>query len=215
VLKVRNGLRRRVLLTGAVLVSVAGSVTVGATAFAAPTTQTSVLKACVSNKDGAMRLVSATAYKCPSGQRLVKWNVVGPAGPRGATGPQGSPGADGAAGQAGTITFSDFRADEDMANHFYFRVHLAGFTPDSVVEVSWPQGTGIQEPLVMTQPDGSAQFAASSDCRRESSTITVRGKGFKVAATVDARAAGLCAGIPVAPPGSLEPTPTPSTTSQP
>lgn len=76
-------------------------VTLGAVAPApagAATPPSSVLRACVTKKSGAMRLLS-TGTKCRKKERLVSWNVTGPAGP---AGPAGGAGPAGPAGAAGT-----------------------------------------------------------------------------------------------------------------
>jgi hypothetical protein len=50
-----------------------------------------VFHACVTNKTGTIRIVSAST-RCAAGQHKISWNQTGPRGPRGLTGPKGPPG---------------------------------------------------------------------------------------------------------------------------
>ena len=47
--------------------------------------------ACVTSKNGTIRIVSAST-RCGAGQHKIFWNQTGPRGPRGQTGPKGAPG---------------------------------------------------------------------------------------------------------------------------
>jgi hypothetical protein len=98
-------LRKRNLLisSGAGLVLITGSLTVGATAFAS-TPAPPALKACVVNSTGVMHQVSSHTSKCARGQHLITWNQTGVPGGRGAAGargPQGIPGVKGDKGADG------------------------------------------------------------------------------------------------------------------
>jgi hypothetical protein len=66
---------------------VAGAVPALALAGSGPV----VFHACVINKTGAIRIVSAST-SCAAGQHKIFWNQTGPRGPRGLTGPKGPPG---------------------------------------------------------------------------------------------------------------------------
>jgi hypothetical protein len=93
--------KRKLLIAGVSgLVLTAGSVTFGATALAAPAAP-AVIKACVSDKDGTMRQVSAKTTKCARGHHLVTWNQAGVQGGTGKTGATGRTGATGAPGKTG------------------------------------------------------------------------------------------------------------------
>jgi hypothetical protein len=81
----RRWLRRGAYLSAAALTVAA----VPAIAVAASSGVT--YHACVVNKTGALRVVSAAAH-CGSGQHKISWNSTGPAGPKGATGRQGPAG---------------------------------------------------------------------------------------------------------------------------
>lgn len=59
-----------------------------------------VLYACQGERSGTIRIVPAGSA-CMRGEKLISWNVQGPAGPAGAQGPAGPAGPAGAAGQAG------------------------------------------------------------------------------------------------------------------
>jgi hypothetical protein len=92
----------------------------GGSAYAVTSsTPTGVLKACVSNQTGAMRLLRHGG--CKSSERMVSWNITGPAGPggpagpAGATGAQGSQGVQGPPGPTGTVETSNFytKAESD------------------------------------------------------------------------------------------------------
>jgi hypothetical protein len=66
-------------------------------AFAAAT---GTINACVSNNNGKITIVSATAT-CSAGDTLLTWNQQGIQGPAGPQGPQGATGATGSTGAAG------------------------------------------------------------------------------------------------------------------
>jgi acyl dehydratase len=81
-------------------------VALGGSAYAmTSSTPTGVLRACVSNQTGAMRLLREGS--CKPSERMVRWNIagavgaVGAAGPAGAAGPQGSQGPQGVQGPTG------------------------------------------------------------------------------------------------------------------
>jgi hypothetical protein len=83
---------RIISATGAVVGAIALLTPAAASAAGATT-----IYACVSKKNGAMRIVSAKA-KCKRGEHKLSWGASGPAGAPGATGAAGSPGAAGANG---------------------------------------------------------------------------------------------------------------------
>lgn len=58
------------------------------------------IHACVTQRSGAMRIVSS-ADDCKSTETALDWNRVGPAGPQGAAGPIGPVGPQGVAGPVG------------------------------------------------------------------------------------------------------------------
>jgi hypothetical protein len=107
---------RPLLLIG-VLVAVTFSLTAGAANTTANAKQ-KVIRACVTKKNGSVRIIGAKT-RCKRGQKLLTWNQVGvkgpsgqgvtgnlgpqgPAGPTGATGAAGATGATGAKGDTGT-----------------------------------------------------------------------------------------------------------------
>ena len=55
---------------------------------------------CVTNSNGALRIIAATGT-CRSGETALDWNIVGPVGPMGPAGPQGPVGPIGPQGAAG------------------------------------------------------------------------------------------------------------------
>ena len=92
-------------------------VALGGSAYAmTSSTPTGVLRACVSNQTGAMRLLREGS--CKPSEHMVRWNIAGPAGPEGAAGAQGSQGAQGVqgpTGPTGTVETSSFytKAESD------------------------------------------------------------------------------------------------------
>jgi hypothetical protein len=81
-------------------------VALGASSYAAVSSSRFVspggkVSACVGDRSGAVRLVSAHT-RCRRGESAVTWNQQGPAGTAGKPGPQGATGAAGASGPAGT-----------------------------------------------------------------------------------------------------------------
>lgn len=89
-------------------------VALGGSAYAVTSsTPTGVLRACVSNQTGAMRLLHQGS--CKPSERMVRWNIAGPAGPEGAAGAQGSQGVQGPTGPTGTVETSSFytKAESD------------------------------------------------------------------------------------------------------
>jgi hypothetical protein len=62
---------------------------------------TNRLRACVRRRTGIMRMLSGPRQRCRRGERLVTWNVQGPAGAPGPAGPQGTPGPGGPQGAPG------------------------------------------------------------------------------------------------------------------
>ena len=68
-------------------------------ATAVPVRAGTVINACVSNQNGAMRVV-ASAANCKPSETAIAWNVVGPQGP---PGPPGQQGVQGEQGPPGTI----------------------------------------------------------------------------------------------------------------
>jgi acyl dehydratase len=82
-------------------------IALGGSAYAVTSsTPTGVLRACVSNQTGAMRLLRQGS--CKPSERLVTWNVAGPAGPAGAQGSQGPQGVQGPTGPTGTVETGNF-----------------------------------------------------------------------------------------------------------
>jgi|SRR5688572_28667186 len=87
------------------------ALTAVAVSTAARADEGNAITACIS-KDGRMRMLSGEeqheadrkrersrdASLCPRGERLVIWNIIGPAGPPGPRGPEGPAGAPGAPG---------------------------------------------------------------------------------------------------------------------
>ena len=92
-------------------------VALGGSAYAVTSSKpTGVLRACVSNQTGAMRLLREGS--CKPSERMVRWNIAGPTGPVGAAGAQGSQGPQGVqglAGPTGTVETSNFytKAESD------------------------------------------------------------------------------------------------------
>ncbi len=75
-------------------------VALGGSAYAVTSsTPTGVLRACVSNRTGAMRLLREGS--CKPSEHMVSWNIAGSAGPAGAAGAQGSQGPQGVQGPTG------------------------------------------------------------------------------------------------------------------
>lgn len=137
-----------------------GSLAFGATASAAPSTPP-VFKACVADRTGDMRQVSAGTTRCPRGQHLIAWNQVGPTGAtgktgaQGPTGPIGPQGPAGIAGLAGTKIFSGiglaaadtFKTDANEGD-FYLDV-----TPGSTALYTF-DGTDFTHPVTLTGDKG-------------------------------------------------------------
>jgi hypothetical protein len=87
-------LRRRLWLASSAVGAV-GLVAWAVPALALGGSNPVVFHACVTNKTGAIRIVSAST-NCAAGQHKIFWNQTGPTGPRGQrglTGPKGPPGA--------------------------------------------------------------------------------------------------------------------------
>lgn len=82
-------LRRRRLWLASCAAGVVGLVAGGIPALALIRSDPVVFHACVTNKTGAIKIVSASA-NCAAGQHKIFWNQTGP---RGLTGPKGPPGA--------------------------------------------------------------------------------------------------------------------------
>jgi hypothetical protein len=91
----------RLPLHSTVVAYLALFITLGGSAYAITfSTPTSVLNACVSNQTGAMRLLRRGS--CKPSERMVSWNIAGPAGVAGAEGSQGPQGAQGSQGPQGS-----------------------------------------------------------------------------------------------------------------
>jgi hypothetical protein len=104
--------RRRSLRIGVGVAAVLGLVAAAIPALAAVTATTPVTYyACVTNKTGALKVVSATA-KCATGQHKISWNSLGPRGPVGPRGPQGPRGV---AGPAGVVNSHIFQSSSFVA----------------------------------------------------------------------------------------------------
>jgi Lamin Tail Domain/Collagen triple helix repeat (20 copies) len=90
--------RVRLLVAAAAVIALGG----GGVVAAASRDDSSplVIKACANRVNGKLRLAGPSG-SCKHNERLISWNVKGPAGPVGATGPAGPPGPTGAAGPAG------------------------------------------------------------------------------------------------------------------
>jgi hypothetical protein len=81
-------------------------IALGGSAYAmTSSTPTGVLRACVSNQTGAMRLLREGS--CKPSEHMVRWNIAGPAGAAGAQGSQGPQGVQGPAGSTETVDTSD------------------------------------------------------------------------------------------------------------
>ena len=83
----RRNLRRRVWLASCVA-GAAGLVAGAVPALALSGSLPVVFHACVTNRTGAIRIVSAST-SCATGQHKIFWNQTGPRGPRGPKGPPG------------------------------------------------------------------------------------------------------------------------------
>jgi type VI secretion system secreted protein Hcp len=90
-------LKRRIIIAATLAVLLVG---IASTYAWARTQDSSTLRACVDTDDGQMRLV-ADGAACKKKERLVTWNVTGPAGAPGAAGAQGAAGRDGRDGVQG------------------------------------------------------------------------------------------------------------------
>jgi hypothetical protein len=89
-------------------------VALGGSAYAVTSSKpTGVLKACVSNHTGVMRLLRQGS--CKPSERMVRWNIAGPAGPAGPAGAAGAQGSQGPQGPTGTVDTSNFytKAESD------------------------------------------------------------------------------------------------------
>jgi Collagen triple helix repeat (20 copies) len=131
--------KRKLIIAGITGVVAAGSIGFGAAAIAAPADAAStIMKACVDNSDGSMRLVSSSAYKCKSGERLVKWNVQGAAGVKGAAGKDGKNGVNGKDGVNGKAGVDGIQgpAGKDGAD----RIIAAVGAPDEDVTAAAKEG---------------------------------------------------------------------------
>jgi hypothetical protein len=106
------------------------SLFVPAAASAATAASTANVYTCVSNKIGAIRIVSAKT-KCRRGEHKLSW---GSTGPQGTTGAAGAPGAAGASGANGVgIDYSSFSFGPDALS--------VAETGDIVVAKTIPAGT--------------------------------------------------------------------------
>jgi type VI secretion system secreted protein Hcp len=88
--------KRRITIAATMVAVLVG---VGATYAWARTQDSSTLRACVA-ENGQMQLI-ADGASCKSKERLVTWNVTGPAGPAGPAGATGRDGRDGVQGPQG------------------------------------------------------------------------------------------------------------------
>lgn len=92
-------------------------VALGGSAYAmTSSTPTGVLRACVANQTGAMRLLRQGS--CKPSERMVRWNIAGPAGPAGAAGEQGSQGPQGVQGPTGTADTSNFYTEAESDSRY-------------------------------------------------------------------------------------------------
>src|SRR5688572_7051518 len=89
---------------GTVLGGIAVIAVLSGAAVAAIPGSDGTISACLSPRDGVLKVIDAEASKtCPKGQTLLTWNQSGTGvpGPTGPTGPAGADGADGATGATG------------------------------------------------------------------------------------------------------------------
>jgi hypothetical protein len=89
-----NSKRTRVAVVGALTLVLGGA---GVTYANATSTTSTTITACSLTGIGQLRMVDS-AKECKKGERVVVWNVTGPAGP---VGPKGATGASGAKGDTG------------------------------------------------------------------------------------------------------------------
>jgi hypothetical protein len=95
-------MKRSIVLASVLLAGVLAGGAVGVIVGASTTPQ---LHACVQKTTNLMRYTTGTS--CKSGEKLVSWNVQGPAGARGATGATGPQGPSGGSGGPASISFYD------------------------------------------------------------------------------------------------------------
>jgi Collagen triple helix repeat (20 copies) len=88
---------RRLRLTPSMGVALVSLVLAGSGGAYAVTTTSATITVCVSEKGGGLY----KTHRCARGDRLLTWNLAGPAGPKGNTGVQGAPGAEGMPGARG------------------------------------------------------------------------------------------------------------------
>ncbi len=95
-------------------------VALGGSAYAVSTSKpTGVLKACVSNETGAMRLLRQGS--CKPSEHMVRWNIAGPAGPAGPAGqagPTGAQGGQGPQGPTGTVDTGNFYTKDESDSRY-------------------------------------------------------------------------------------------------
>ena len=95
-------------------------VALGGSAYAVSTSKsTGVLKACVSNETGAMRLLRVGS--CKPSEHMVRWNIAGSAGPAGSVGPAGPTGAQGdqgLQGPTGTVDTENFYTKDESDSRY-------------------------------------------------------------------------------------------------
>ena len=97
-MQVPRSTRARVLLL-ALPVLLVLAVGVGSAFAAIPNPGDGKYYACLVRSTGAVRVINFPKVRtCPKGQKLISWNVQGPAAAQGAQGPQGAPGPAGATG---------------------------------------------------------------------------------------------------------------------
>lgn len=92
-------------------------VALGGSAYAVSTSKpTGVLKACVSNETGAMRLLRVGS--CKLSEHMVRWNIAGSAGPAGQAGPTGAQGGQGPQGPTGTVDTGNFYTKNESDSRY-------------------------------------------------------------------------------------------------
>jgi hypothetical protein len=121
-------------------------------AMAAAGTTTVTYYACVTNKTGALKIVSKSTV-CARGTHKISWNNTGPHGPKGATGSQGATGRQGPGGPPGVVS------GYASANTNEVTVSDSALSPTSVGTLSLPAGNF----LVMAKTTVLAAYALATN----------------------------------------------------
>ena len=198
------------------LIGVLVAVTFSLSASAANTTTNAkqkVVRACVTKKNGSIRIIGAKT-RCKRSQKLLTWNQVGVKGPSGQgvagnTGPQGPAGPAGATGPAGVIGATGAKGDTGATG-----------VPGADSTVVGPAGakgdtgatgpSGVTSPLVFGPYDsGSADSSACSgnwanDTYTRTYIVTPRSNGsFDVTELFNGTFVTLAGSTPGTPCGTL------------